>query len=177
EMVTLLSPYLLSSQGDRMAMAHGVEGRFLFLDHRLFEFAAALPRASKLRILREKHILRRWAENVIPRDVVNRPKRPYRAPDVSAFSGGGEDRPQYIAERLSPDAVRRAGIFEPQAVTGLMRRVETGRATGTGESQALVAVLSTQLWYHQFFETAIVPPAFALERADVALHEAVPVEA
>ena len=52
EMTTLLAPYLLSSQGDRMAMAHGVEGRFPFLDHRLFEFAAALPTRSKLRGLR-----------------------------------------------------------------------------------------------------------------------------
>src|SRR5437773_2451468 len=54
EMTTLLSTYLLSSQGDRMAMAHGVEGRFPFLDHRLFEFAAALPTGSRLRGLREK---------------------------------------------------------------------------------------------------------------------------
>src|SRR6185436_20861375 len=46
EMTTLLSTYLLSSQGDRMAMAHGVEGRFPFLDHRLFEFSAALPTSS-----------------------------------------------------------------------------------------------------------------------------------
>ncbi|MGH7615866.1 MAG: asparagine synthase (glutamine-hydrolyzing), partial [Gemmatimonadaceae bacterium] len=48
EMRTLLSPYLLSSQGDRMAMAHGIEGRFPFLDHRVFELAAALPTSSKL---------------------------------------------------------------------------------------------------------------------------------
>src|SRR5439155_628962 len=52
EMVTLLSPYLLSAQGDRMSLAHGVEGRYPFLDHRLFEFAARLPTGSKLRGLR-----------------------------------------------------------------------------------------------------------------------------
>ena len=66
EMTTLLSTYLLSSQGDRMAMAHGVEGRFPFLDHRLFEFAAALPTGSRLRGLREKEVLRRWAARVLP---------------------------------------------------------------------------------------------------------------
>ena len=40
----LLPGYILSSQGDRVAMAHGVEGRFPFLDHRVVEFAAGLPR-------------------------------------------------------------------------------------------------------------------------------------
>ena len=62
EITTLLSSYLLSSQGDRMAMAHGVEARVPYLDHRLVEFAAALPARSKLRGLREKNILRRWGE-------------------------------------------------------------------------------------------------------------------
>ena len=65
-MTTLLSPYLLASQGDRMAMSHGVETRVPFLDHRLFEFAASLPERSKLRGLREKDIVRRWAKNVLP---------------------------------------------------------------------------------------------------------------
>src|SRR5216117_3580438 len=89
EITTLLSSYLLSSQGDRMAMAHGVEARVPYLDHRLFEFAAALPARSKLRGLREKHILRRWAAEVaggiVPPAVARRGKQPYRAPDVPAF--------------------------------------------------------------------------------------------
>src|SRR5207249_7725090 len=75
EMVTLLSPYLLSAQGDRMAMAHGVEARYPFLDHRIFEFAARLPAQSKLRGLREKAVLRRWARNVVPPAVQQRPKQ------------------------------------------------------------------------------------------------------
>src|SRR4029079_56621 len=65
EMTTLLAPYLLSSQGDRMSMAHGVEGRFPFLDHRLYEFAAALPSRSRMRGLREKDVLRRWAQKIL----------------------------------------------------------------------------------------------------------------
>jgi len=85
EMTTLLSPYLLSSQGDRMAMAHGVEGRFPFLDHRLFEFAAALPTGSRLRGLREKEILRRWASRILPPSLRTRRKQPYRAPDAPSF--------------------------------------------------------------------------------------------
>lgn len=150
EMTTLLSSYLISSQGERMAMAHGVEGRFPFLDHRLFEFAAALPASSKLRVLREKDILRRWADDVVPRELARRPKQPYRAPDVPAFFQGGE--PEYVTELLSPEALERVGIFDPTIVAGLLRRCRAGRATGFRESQALVAILSTQLWHREFME-------------------------
>ena len=171
EMVTLLEPYLLSSQGDRMGLAHGVEGRFPYLDHRLFEFAAALPASAKLRGLSEKDILRRWAASVVPPAVAQRAKQPYRAPDASSFFG--KDRPEYIAELLDPSALDRTGFFDPQAVAGLVRRCEAGRVTGFAENQALVAVLSTQLWYQEFCTQPFAPSATPLGRADIRLGDAV----
>lgn len=153
EMVTLLSPYLLAAQGDRMAMAHGVETRVPFLDHRLFEFAAALPDRSKLRGLEEKAILRRWAERVMPRDLARRPKQPYRAPDVPAFFGSRP--PPYVAELLDPESLAGGGVFDPAAVTGLVRRCKSGVATGVREGQALVAILSTALWQREFLQAPI----------------------
>jgi asparagine synthase (glutamine-hydrolysing) len=153
EMVTLLSPYLLSSQGDRMAMAHGVEARVPYLDHRVFEFAAALPDRSKLSGLREKQILRRWAAQVLPASAAQRTKQPYRAPDVPAFFAG--QAPPYVAELLDETALRRSGIFDPAAVAGLVRRCRSGQATGVREGQALVAILSTALWQREFLETPV----------------------
>ncbi|MFN2565529.1 MAG: asparagine synthase (glutamine-hydrolyzing) [Gemmatimonadaceae bacterium] len=170
ELTTLLSSYLLSSQGDRVAMAHAVEGRFPFLDHRLVELAAALPPGSKLRGLREKEILKRWARTVIPGEIVDRHKQPYRAPDVPAFFG--PERPAYVGELLSPEAIRRVGLFEPAAVAGLVRRCESGRATGFAESQALVAILSAQLWHEMFFTSPSTPATGRLGRPDVVLHAA-----
>jgi asparagine synthase (glutamine-hydrolysing) len=167
EVTTLLSSYLLSSQGDRVAMAHAVEGRFPFLDHRLFELAASLPPGSKLRGLREKEILKRWAPSVVPSEVTERHKQPYRAPDVPAFFGPGQ--PSYVRDLLAPDAIRRVGLFEPAAVAGLVRRCESGRATGFAESQALVAILSTQLWHEMFFRDRMRPQA-VLRQPDVILH-------
>src|SRR5437763_10082447 len=61
ETAYLLPGYILSSQGDRVAMAHAVEGRFPFLDHRVVEFAARIPPKLKIKGLREKHILREAA--------------------------------------------------------------------------------------------------------------------
>jgi len=173
EMTTLLEPYLLSSQGDRMALANGVEGRFPFLDHRLFEFAAALPTSTKLRGLEEKEILRRWSTDIVPPSVRQRPKQPYRAPDVPAFFAS--DRPEYVDELLEPAQLRATGVFEPGAVAGLVKRCRSGRATGARESQALVAILSTQLW-HQEFHSQPAPFAAPFVRADVELHETADVQ-
>ena len=169
EMKTLLASYLLSAQGDRVALAHGVEGRFPFLDHRLFELAAALPTRSKLCGLREKEILRRWARNVVPASVRERTKQPYRAPDIPAFFGSG--MPDYVAEALDAPAVSRAGLFDPPAVEALVARCRSGRATSVRESQGLVGILSAQLWHEQFF----VRPTFPVvtRHPDVALDESV----
>ena len=157
EMVTLLSPYLLSTQGDRMSLAHGVEARYPFLDHRVFEFAARLPTQSKLLGLREKAILRRWARDVVPPTVQERQKQPYRAPDVPAFFT--PEPVEYVRDVLDAGNVARSGLFEPAAVAGLVRRCRTGAATGFRESQALVAVLSTELWYRQFISEHARPAA------------------
>lgn len=176
EMTTLLSGYLLSSQGDRMALGHGVEARYPFLDHRLFEFAAALPSSSRLRGLREKRILKRWARGVVPDRVTDRHKQPYRAPDASSFFG--PDAPGYVEESLTPDAVERAGLFDPGAVRGLVRRCRAGRATGFRENQALVAILSSQLWHDAFFARSDRPTPLPIDGADVAItHNASPVSA
>jgi asparagine synthase (glutamine-hydrolysing) len=170
ELHTLLAGYLLSSQGDRMAMAHGVEGRYPFLDPRLFAFLSRLPTRSLLRGLREKDLLRRWAKSVVPPGVLDRPKQPYRAPDVAAFFGRAT--PAYVDERLGEDAVRRAGLFDPAATAGLVRRCRSGKATGFRENQALVGLLSAQLWHQQFFAEAAVPPPLPAARADVVLRAA-----
>lgn len=175
EMTLLLSPYLLSSQGDRMAMAHGVEGRFPFLDHRLFEFASSLPTSSRLLGLKEKEILRRWAKRVLPARITSRGKQPYRAPDAPSFFA--PNAPAYIADMLSSDAIARVGIWSSRAVAGLVRRCRSGQAISFRENQALLGVLSTQLWHHQFVQTASPDRALDLQGADVVIQEAVPASA
>jgi asparagine synthase (glutamine-hydrolysing) len=171
EMVTLLSPYLLSAQGDRMSLAHGVESRYPFLDHRVFEFAAGLPTRSKLRGFREKAILRRWARDVVPPAVQQRPKQPYRAPDIPAFFG--PEPVEYVRELLDAPSLARTGWFEPEAVAGLVRRCRTGAATGFRESQALVAIISTELWHRQYIDNAAPVRPASLPPLDVALEDGV----
>lgn len=159
ELETLLTGYLLAAQGDRMSLAFGVEGRYPFLDHRLFAFAARLPETAKLRGLRDKRLLRAWARKMLPRTAADRPKQPYRAPDASVFFAAGA--PGWMEDALSPTAIDAVGAFAAPAVAGLVRRGRAGRITGAREGQALVGILSTQLWYQAFIRGAATAPLLA----------------
>ena len=141
---TLLSGYLLASQGDRVAMANSVEGRFPFLDHRVIEFANRLPPALKIRGLTEKFILRRAVRDLLPADVATRTKQPYRAPDSQSFFVDGKVV-DYVEDLLGEDRLRRAGYFDPVAVGKLVEKCRTGRALGFSDNMAFVGVLSTML--------------------------------
>jgi asparagine synthase (glutamine-hydrolysing) len=148
ELTTLLEPYLLSTQGDRVAMAHAVEGRYPFLDHRVFGYAAGLPAEMKLDQLADKVVLRDLATRVLPQGIAERPKQPYRAPGVSPFFS--DRAPAWVDEVLSQDALTDAGLWEPSRVAGLLRRCRAGKVTSPREEMALVGVLSAQLWYREF---------------------------
>ena len=91
-MTTLLAGYILASQGDRMLMANSVEGRFPFLDRDVVDFANALPARHKLFGLEEKYLLKRAFADLVPDDIIHRPKQPYRAPDAASFFAAGPSR-------------------------------------------------------------------------------------
>lgn len=148
ETAYLLPGYILSSQGDRVAMAHAVEGRFPFLDHRVVELGARIPPQLKLKGLREKHILRKAAERLLPDAIANRTKQPYRAPDAAAFTG--PDAPDYVARRLAAADLATAGYFDAHAVERLAAKCRNGKFIGFRDNTAFVGILSTQLWHREF---------------------------
>ncbi|TIM38192.1 asparagine synthase (glutamine-hydrolyzing) [Mesorhizobium sp.] len=144
----LLPGYILSSQGDRMAMAHGIEGRFPYLDHRLVEFAARLPPDMKLKRLVEKHILRKAAGHLLPGAIRERAKQPYRAPEARSFVGAGEL--DYVSDLLSEPSIAAGGLFNAKAVASLHEKCRTQSASGFRDNAAFVGILSTQLWQKNF---------------------------
>jgi asparagine synthase (glutamine-hydrolysing) len=153
EASTLMSGYLLSSQGDRMAMAASIEARFPFLDHRVIEFANRLPAHYKLRGLREKRILKAAFAADLPASITQRSKQPYRAPDASSFFANQKALP-WVAALLSASSLRSAGLFDPVAVGKLLEKCRSGRAVGFGDNMAFVGVLSTTLLHQQFVAPA-----------------------
>ncbi|MBL8219330.1 MAG: asparagine synthase C-terminal domain-containing protein [Bryobacterales bacterium] len=142
----LLPGYILSSQGDRVAMAHAVEARYPFLDHRVVEFASRLPRGLKMRTLQEKYLLKQCAAQLAPPRIIARKKQPYRAPDARSFFG--VHPPAYVGALLSPSQLRNDGIFRPEAVQKLVAKAENGGLAGVGDNMAFVGILSTQLLIH-----------------------------
>ncbi|MCO5731713.1 asparagine synthase (glutamine-hydrolyzing) [Rhizobium sp. SSA_523] len=154
----LLPGYILSSQGDRIAMAHGVEGRFPYLDHRVVELASRLPPQLKVKGLTEKHVLREVARRHLPEVIKKRPKQPYRAPDSASFRG--EPGQRLLETYLSGDAVRTAGLFSSPAVDKLMAKAARHPLAGFRDNAALVGMLSTQIWSARFLERRQASGAF-----------------
>ena len=166
EITIFLSQYLLSSQGDRMGMAHSVEGRFPFLDHRVVAFCNRLPPHLKLHGLTEKYLLKQLAREWLPDEIWRRPKRPYRAPIHRSFFPLSQEDPaveggktlDYVRELLSPEQVKATGLFKPAAVSHLVRKVEGGMRLSETDDMALVGILSSQLVYLQFVSDFKMPP-------------------
>lgn len=150
EMKTLMAGYLLSAQGDRMLMQNAVEGRFPFLDHRVIEYANRLDPRLKMRVLDEKHILKRAVRDLVPPSILQRYKQPYRAPMSQAFIGGKE--PEYLRYLLSEAKLTEYGYFDSKKVGMLLKKIRAGRALGYKDNMALIVVLSTQSWHQQFIE-------------------------
>ena len=143
----LLPGYILSSQGDRMAMAHAVEGRYPFLDHRVVEFAAKLPINLKMKVLDQKHLLKQAVKGLIPESIRTRHKQPYRAPDGRSFFG---HKNSYVEDTLSPARIKQDGIFDPRATGALLKKFRSGRGTGVKDNMALIGILSTTLLVDRF---------------------------
>jgi asparagine synthase (glutamine-hydrolysing) len=159
ESTIFLSQYLLSSQGDRVAMAHSVEGRYPFLDHRVVEFCMRLPSNLKLNGLKDKVLLRTLGRELLPDQIWRRPKRPYRAPIHRSFFHDGT--PDYLQELLSPAQIKAAGLFRPLAVSRLVDKVRSGNPLGETDDMALAGIISTQLTHQQFVADFRKPPALS----------------
>ena len=165
EIAIFLSNYLLSSQGDRVAMGHSVEGRFPFLDYRVVEFACGLPPQHRLRVLKDKYILRKSANGLIPQELAMRPKQPYRAPISRCFMGSRA--PDYVEDLLSPEALKETGYFNPVKVRRLVEkcRKQEGALLSERENMAVIGVISTQLLDHHFIRR--FPPGTIAEADNV----------
>jgi asparagine synthase (glutamine-hydrolysing) len=144
EIATFMSSYLLSYQGDRVAMAHGVEVRYPFLDPEVIRWCSSLPTRLKMPGLRDKVALRQLASRSLPPEIWQRPKQPYRAPTTSALFG--PEAPDYVHDLLSDAAVTDLGLLEPKAVRTLAGRAfdRKGHMAGEREEMALVGALTLQ---------------------------------
>lgn len=149
ESLIFLSNYLLSSQGDRVAMAHSVELRVPYLDHRVIELLAKVNSEIKINGLNEKYLLKQVFKNRLPSNIIKRWKNPYRAPINKALLNNNLN---LAKDYCSEDALKRSGIFDPVKVLKLINKLEKLDKAGEFDEMALVGIISTQLIYKNFID-------------------------
>jgi asparagine synthase (glutamine-hydrolysing) len=105
-------------KADRMSMAHSLEVRPPFLDHRIVEFAATLPTGFKIRGLSQKFVLKELMKTDLPRSIIHRKKSGFDIPTHDWFRGKLRG---LLLSTLTRETLEATGIFEPHAIQSLIR--------------------------------------------------------
>ncbi|MBW8327099.1 MAG: asparagine synthase (glutamine-hydrolyzing) [Prolixibacteraceae bacterium] len=170
EMKTLLSGYLLSSQGDRMSLAHSIEGRYPFLDHRIVDSLFYANDEYKMKGLSQKHLLRDSYSGEIPDSIINRPKKPYIAPDLSSFFRDGKPT-ENTSFFLNDSIVKDYGIWDPKYVARFIGKFKNGVPDNVGyrDNMLVCFMLSTQIvqyWINNPIKYALCDKDFKIKIND-----------
>lgn len=131
---------------DIATMAHALEARSPFLDHRVMEFAASLPEDLKLRGINKKYFLKQAFRGIIPKRLLNRPKMGFGVPIDIWFRGAL--REMAYDTLLSKKAIWR-GYFRPEGVKQLL---DTHCQKKGDHSYRIWALLILELWHREFID-------------------------
>jgi asparagine synthase (glutamine-hydrolysing) len=133
---TMLPNYILSNLGDRMEMAHSVEGRLPFLDHHVVEEAARMPVALKINGMTGKYVLREAARPVLTDAVYGRQKHPFMTPPATIQVDGGLY--EMLQDTLRSSLLDGPGIYDRAKVTKLLDAIPSMDGAGRGRADALL---------------------------------------
>jgi asparagine synthase (glutamine-hydrolysing) len=133
---TILPGYILTVLGDRMEMAHSVEGRVPFLDHEVVELLCAMPVDMKIRGMTEKYVLREAARPVLTDTVYRRQKHPFLSPPATL--NPNERLHEMMQDALRGPMARQLPFFDQAKVVGMLDRLP---ALGPGEKVAVDQIL------------------------------------
>ncbi|MFN2597878.1 MAG: asparagine synthase (glutamine-hydrolyzing), partial [Pyrinomonadaceae bacterium] len=141
-------PELLLMRVDKITMATSVETRVPFLDDKLVTFAMGLPRDLKVKGASGKHVLKRALEEVLPRELLHRPKRGFGAPVREWLR---EDAGRLLDAHVLNSPMRRREFFDYRFVA---RLVDEHRRGARDWSFHLWALLNLSAWYERWIEGA-----------------------
>ncbi|MGL5098312.1 MAG: asparagine synthase-related protein, partial [Planctomycetia bacterium] len=147
----MLPGLLMNHKGDRPGMANSVETRYPFLDEEVVQYCASLNPRWKLRgATMDKHLLRRTAAEMLPKEIAYRRKAMFRAPFAQTFF---DRSPAFIDQLLSRESLEKSGYFNADAVEGSRRNYHAMPAWSMNRMShdfGLTMVASTQLWHHLY---------------------------
>jgi asparagine synthase (glutamine-hydrolysing) len=153
----VLPGYILTVLGDRMEMAHSVEGRVPFLDHHVVEVARDLPVAQKIRGLTEKYVLREAARPVLSATVYARQKHPFLAPPAALAPGARLY--ELVQDTLRGPVLDALPFYDRARVVALLDDLPgLGDAARTALDPVLMLLLSACCLHQRYFRE-VVPPA------------------
>jgi len=146
---SFLPTYILNLLGDRMEMAHSIEGRVPFLDHQVVECLCRVPVSLKIRGLTEKYLLREAAKPVITDTVYRRQKHPFLSPPVTTVPT--ERFHQMLQDTLRGDALASIPFYNQKKVVALLDELPAmSNADRVGWDPVLTSILSACVLQHTF---------------------------
>ena len=151
-------PELLLMRVDKLTMANSVEARVPFLDHQLVELAMSIPREEKIRDGVGKHVLKRAVSDLLPPEIVWRPKQGFGAPVSQWFRGPLGAR---LEERLGASALNELGYVDRDAVSEVLDIHRRGRAD---RSFQLWNILNLAEWVDHWIAGSEPAPVQAARR-------------
>jgi asparagine synthase (glutamine-hydrolysing) len=144
---TALPNYILSNLGDRMEMAHSVEGRLPFLDHHVVSHVARMPIAMKINGMTEKFVLREAARPVLTEAVYGRQKHPFLSPPSTLQTAGGLH--SLIQDTLRGAVLGRTGLYDRKKVASLLDAIPNMDAAARTSVDPLLMWMASTCLLHE----------------------------
>ncbi len=130
---------------DQMSMAASIESRVPFLDHKLVEFTARMPREMKMRGGTTKWILREAMKGILPAEIIERPKMGFPVPIGNWFRGNFKHIvDEYVLGKRALDR----GIFDPKFVRSLVAKHNAGE----NHDERLWSLVNFEIWQRRFID-------------------------
>jgi asparagine synthase (glutamine-hydrolysing) len=150
---TALPGYILTMLGDRMEMAHSVEGRVPFLDHRVVEVIRSQPVNQKVRGMTEKYVLREAARDIITDTVYRRQKHPFLSPPATL--NPDQRLNTFVQDTLRGPTLASMPFFDQSKVVSLLDRLHTmDEGARVANDQTLMTLVSTCVLQERFHLSA-----------------------
>ena len=146
---TVMAGYILTMLGDRMEMAHSVEGRVPFLDHKLVELIVRQPVNQKIRGMTEKYVLREAVKDLITDEVYRRQKHPFLSPPATL--NPDDTFHDYVQEMLRGKTFASLPFFNQKRVIELLDRMPSmEEGARTANDQILMILVSICVLHERF---------------------------
>ncbi|HOE64343.1 MAG TPA: asparagine synthase (glutamine-hydrolyzing) [Candidatus Sumerlaeota bacterium] len=133
-------------KADRMTMANSLGARSPFLDYELMEWVARLPVSMKLKGKRNKYLLKKTCQNLLPPVILKRGKQGFGIPLGKWFR---ENLKPMMKEILQSELFQNRKIFKPEYLNRIIQEHEQGR---TDHGKRIWTLLMLEFWFRRYID-------------------------